>query len=166
MATKTTKENFETAMNTGKEQLESAVKAGTQAAQKGFEQTIETAKKQLDELIKGYDEVASFNRENIEACISSTRAAAKAAESINSEVFALTKGWYEANIESFKTLAQAKSPREFFEIQSDLVKTRYEEALSSANKINGLVSTVANEALAPLTARAAVAAEKFTKAFA
>ncbi len=166
MATKTTQDTVENVLKSGKEQVESAVKAGTQAVQKSFEQTIESAKKQLDELIKGYDEVANFNRGNVDALLAASSATAKAAESINTELFALTKKSYESNLAAYKTLASVKTPKEFFDVQSDLVKSRYDEALASANKINSLVTAVSNEAFAPLNARFSVAAEKFSKSFA
>lgn len=166
MATKATTDTVEGILKAGKDQFESAVKTGTQAAQKSFEHTVETAKKQLDDAIKSYDDVASFGRENVDACLAASNAAAKAIETINTEVFTLSKKAYESNLAACKALVAAKTPKEFFDIQSALVRGRYDEVLASANKINGLVTTVASEALAPLNARVQATVEQFSKTFA
>lgn len=166
MATKQTTDTVEGILKAGKDQFESAVKNGAQAAQKNFEQTVETAKKHLDDVIKSYDELASFGRENVDACLAASSSAAKAVEAINSEVFTLSKKAYESNLAAYKSLAAAKTPKDFFDIQSELLKGRYEEAIASANKINGLVTTVTSEALAPLNARFTATVEKFSKSFA
>src|SRR5690606_37712366 len=142
------------------------VKAGTQATQKGFEQAVTGMKKQLDDMIKVYDEVTAYSRENVDACLAASNAATKAIEEINSEVADLSKKAYEANLAAYKACTGVKSPKELFDLQSEFIKSRYEEALAGANKINALVTSASTDAFAPVNARMAATMEKFSKAFA
>lgn len=166
MTAKKSQDSVENLVKAGKEQFETAVKAGTQATQKGFEQAVSSVKKQLDDLIKLYDEVAVYGRENVDACLAASNAATKAFEEINGEVAALSKKAYEANLAAYKAFVGVKSPKELFEVQSDFIKSRYEEMLAGANKINALVTAASNDAFAPVNARLAASMEKFSKAFA
>ncbi|MDA5193100.1 phasin family protein [Govanella unica] len=166
METKSKTESVEGFLKSGKDQYEAAVKTGTQAAQKNFEQGVETAKKHLDDVIKNYDDLATFGRENVDACLAASSAATKAAENINSEFFALSKSAYESNVSAYKALSAAKTPKEFFDIQSALMKGRYEESLALANKLSGLMTQATTEAMAPVNARVSATVEKFSKSFA
>ncbi|RMF12605.1 MAG: phasin family protein [Alphaproteobacteria bacterium] len=163
MASKTTKDTVEGLFETGKEQFESAVKAATQAGTRNLEQTVETARKQFDEAVKGYTELAELVRGNIDACIEASNAAVKGVEAVNAEIFDFSKKLFEANLAAYKSLVAVKSPKEFLEVQNDFVKSRYEESLAEVKKINDIVSTAANDALAPLNTQASQAAEKFSK---
>lgn len=166
MTAKKTQDSVENLVKAGKEQFEAAVKASTQATQKGFEQAVASMKKQLDDMIKLYDEVTAYSRENVDAALAASSAATKAIEEINSEVAELSKKAYEANLAAYKAVASAKTPKELFDLQSEFLKSRYEEALAGANKINALVTAASSNAFAPVNARVAATMEKFSKAFA
>lgn len=164
MTSKTKKDTVEGLFEAGKEQIESAIKASAQAGKRNLEQTIETTRKQFEDAVKGYGDLADFTRENMDACVAASSAAAKGVEAVNAEIFDFSKKLYEANLAAYKSMVAVKSPKEFLDIQSELVKSQYEDSLAEVNKINELVSVAANEALAPLNARATEAAEKFSKA--
>lgn len=166
MTAKKTQDSVESLLKAGKEQFETAVKASTQATQKGFEQAISASKKQLDDMIKVYDEVATFGRDNVDACLAASNAATRLVEEFNSEVTALSKQAYEANLAAYKAFAGVKTPKELFDLQSELVKSRYEDTLASFNKLNALFTSAANDAFAPLNARVAATMDKVSKAIA
>ncbi|MEX1148109.1 MAG: TIGR01841 family phasin [Sphingomonadales bacterium] len=166
MTTKKNTDTVEGMFNAGKEQMETAMQAGAQTAKKSFEQTVENTRKQFEEVTKNYGDFASFGRENVEAYVAASTAAAKGMEKLNAELFQYSKGLYEANLAAYKSLAGVKSPKEFFEINSELTKSQYEGAVSEVNKFNELASSVAKEVAAPINARVTVAAEQFSKGIA
>lgn len=163
MTTKAKTETAQDIFNAGKEQIESAVQASAQAARKNMEQTMESTRKQFEEASKHYGDFAVFGRENMEACVAASTAAAKGVEAINAELFKFSKGIYEANLAAYKSFSGIKSPKEFFEINNDLVKSRYEDAVSEVNKLNDIATSTANDVVAPINARMSDAAERFTK---
>lgn len=165
MAAKSNEDTVETFVTAGKEYLESAVKAGTAAAQ-NFAQGFEASKKHVDDALKSCDELAAFSRENMDACVAASNVAAKAARTMNSEAVALSKKAYDANLAGFKALTAAKSPQEFFALQNDLLKNGYEDFVAGANKMQALFTAAATDAFAPLNARFAATAEKLSKSMA
>ena len=166
MTTKTTQSSTEEMFLAGKEQLESAMKAGAQATQKNLKQTVEGTKKQVEDVMKGYGDLAELSRENLEAYVAATSATAKGFEAINAEIFDYSKKIYEANMAAYKSFSTVKTPKEFFDIQADLLKSRYEDALAEVNKLNEMATSSANEAVAPISARVSETADKFMKSVA
>lgn len=147
------REQFASALRQGSEQMESAARTTVQTAQRTFEQGVEATKRQLDGLMKNCDEVANVSRENINACLAASSATAKAIEQVNSEILAFAKNNYDAQLTAVRALATAKTPKEYLDIQSDLVKSRYEDFIQESNKIANVMTSAAAEIFAPLNAR-------------
>lgn len=166
MVAKKSQEAFETAFKVSQETVEGALKTSAQAMQKNFEQTFETTKKRVEEAVKGYGDFAAVGKENIEAVVASGAAAAKGFEAINAEFLSLSKKAYEANVEALKSLTTAKSPKEFFEIQSNLFKDSYKHLVAESSKLGELGKSVATDALEPINTRVTAAVENFSKQFA
>ena len=60
-----------------------------------------------------------------------------------------------------KTLAEAKSPTEFFQIQSELARASFDRFVAESSKLTERVVKLAGEAAQPLQNRASVNAERF-----
>ncbi|WP_246057990.1 phasin family protein [Luteithermobacter gelatinilyticus] len=158
---KAAQENLQKAVEAGKENLEKAVKASTETVQKNLEKSVEMSKKQFEEISKGYDEAVAFNKENYEAAVAAGTAAVKAFETLNGEWLAASKKAVESNVEAMKNLFSAKTPAEFFEIQSGLMKERYDEIVAESTRLNEVVTKAGKEVAEPLKARYEAIAEKF-----
>lgn len=163
---KNPKESFESAFKVGQETIESAMKASTQAVQKNLEQSFETAKKRVEEVTKSYGDFGSFGKETVDAAVASGTAAAKGFETLNAEMVSLTKKAYDANIEAFKAMTAAKTPKEFFEIQNNLFKTGFQDMVAESSRIGEISKTVATAAFEPITSRITTAVESVSKQFA
>jgi len=166
MTTKTKAFSAEEIFLAGKDQMESAMKTSAQATKKNLEQAVENTKKQVEDVMKNYGDLADLSRENLEAYVAATSATAKGIEAINAEIFDYSKKVYDANMAVYKSLSGVKTPKEFFDIQTDLLKSRYEDTLAEVNKLNELATASANEAVAPISARVSEAADKFMKSVA
>lgn len=166
MAMKKSQEAFENAFKVSQETVEGALKTSAQAMQKNFEQSFETTKKRVEEAVKGYGDFTALGKENIEAVVASSAAAAKGFEAINAEFLSISKKAYEANIEALKSLTAARSPKEFFEIQNNLFKNSYQGLVAESSKLSELGKSVATEALEPINTRVTAAVENFSKQFA
>jgi len=153
-------ETVETVVAASKETLENAVKAGAEAASKNFEQGFEMARERVEATVKGYDELAEFGRENFEAAVASSNAAAKALETVNAEVVEFSKRSMEDGLAAVKALSAARTPQEFFEIQTDLVKSAIDNFVAESGKISDLVRKTSEESVAPIGERFTAAVER------
>lgn len=163
-ARKTTAEKAaEKVVEAQKEQLENAFKASSEAANKGIEKSFEMTKKSMDEAVKGFDEIASFSKENVDAVMASSNAAAKGIESMNAELFAYSKGQMEEGVAAVKALSSAKNMREYFDIQNAMMKTSYDRFVSESSKFSEMGLKIMSEVAEPVNARMAVVMEKASK---
>jgi len=62
--------------------------------------------------------------------------------------------------DAVKTLAEAKSPAEFFQIQSELARASFDRFVAETSKLTERVVKLAGEAVEPLQTRASLNAER------
>jgi phasin family protein len=109
-----------------------------------------TATENLTELAKA----------NAEAIAEAGRIAAAGAKSIGQDVIASSRTGFGQASEAVKTLADAKSPTEFFQLQSELVRSSFDRFVSESSKLTEQVVKLAGEAIQPISNRASVNAER------
>ncbi len=132
------------------------------ATKKVEEITVETQKTMeegVEKMTKGIETAAVFGQENVEAVVTSSKIAAKAAETLSAEIAVYSKKAYEDSMAAAKELTTCKSVTEFFEKQSEFGKTSIEGFVAEATKLNDMYSAAAKEAFAPLNARFTAAVE-------
>jgi len=121
------------------------------------------AKKTLEEgvekMTKGFENATTFGQDNIEAVVTSSKIAAKAAEGVNAEIVAFSKKTYEDGMAAAKELSTCKSVSEFVEKQAEFSRATVEGFIAEATKLNEMYAAAAKEALAPLNARFTAAVE-------
>ena len=151
----------------GKETVEQVMKAGTEAAQKGYAQAVQLTKEQVEKtseaMFKGYDQMNTFGKENLEAVVASGSIVAKGVENLSKEVFALAQSSFENSMNVAKAFMGVKSLREAVDLQSDLSRTQFDRLMADSAKLAELSMKVANEAFQPIQARFNVAFEKMMK---
>lgn len=147
--------------------LEEIVKTSQEHVQKQFDEVIVVAKTQAekaqDQFAKGYEDFAAFSKGNVEAVAASGAVVVKGAEDFTKAYALLTKSFFEKYVAIGKAVLTAKSVEEVVAMSNDFAKTSYESLVAEAGKLQELSVQVANEALAPLSARFTVAVEKLAK---
>src|SRR5687767_12719398 len=83
-----------------------------------------------DKFQKAAEELAEIAKANVEALTEAGRIAASGARSIGQDVLASGREGIEQASAAVKTLAEAKSPTEFFQIQSELARASFDRAVS------------------------------------
>ena len=109
-----------------------------------------TATEQLTDLAKA----------NVEAMAEAARIAAAGAKTIGQDVVASSRTGFEQASDAVKTLADAKSPTEFFQLQSELMRSSFDRMVSDSSKLTERVVKLAGEAIQPISNRASVNAER------
>lgn len=127
----------------GAENIETAMKSGTEALKTGFEKAV-----------KGYDQVLGYGKETAEAYVQSANAAGKGAETLHNEIYTYSKQSIEDSIAATKALMGTKSVQEAFELQTGFARTAFEAYVSQVTKMSGIFSATTKETLAPLQSRA------------
>ena len=110
---------------------------------------------------KTAEEFTDLAKANVEALVEAGRIAATGAKSIGQDVLASGRQGIEQASDAVKTLAEAKSPTEFFQIQSELARASFDRFVAESSKLTERVVKLAGEAAQPLQNRASVNAERF-----
>ena len=135
----------------------------SKSATKKIEDTTVEAQKTMEEgvekMTKGIENATVFGQDNVEAVVTSSKIAAKAAETLGAEIAAFSKKTYEDNVAAAKELTDCKSVTDFVEKQTAFSKTSIEGFVAEATKLNEMYAAAAKEAFAPLNARFTAAVE-------
>jgi phasin family protein len=109
---------------------------------------------------KAAEELTELAKANVEAFVEASKIAVGGAKSIGQDVVASGREGIEQASDAVKTLAEAKSPAEFFQIQSDLARASFDRFVAETSKLTERVVKLAGEAAEPLQTRASLNAER------
>jgi phasin family protein len=112
---------------------------------------------------KAAEQLAELTRANVEAMVEAGKIAATGAKSVGEEALQRTREGIEQNVAELKSLAQASSPTEFFQLQSEIAKQNFDRMVASFSQLTEASVKLAGEAIQPLSNRAALNAEKINE---
>ena len=107
------------------------------------------------------EEIADLARANVEAVVEASRVAAEGARSIGQDVVASSRDGVEQAADAIRSLAEAKSPTEYLQLQSDFARQSFDRAVAESSKLTESLVKLAGEAFQPLSNRATANAERF-----
>ena len=109
---------------------------------------------------KAAEELSDLAKANVEAIVEAGRIYAGGAKALGQDVIASGREGIEQASDAVKTLAEAKSPAEFFQIQSELARASFDRLVAETSKLTERVVKLAGEAVEPLQTRASLNAER------
>jgi len=109
---------------------------------------------------KAAEELSDLAKANVEAIVEAGKIAANGAKALGQDVIASGREGIEQASDAVKTLAEAKSPAEFFQIQSDLARASFDRFVAETSKLTERVVKLAGETVEPLQTRASLNAER------
>jgi hypothetical protein len=95
------------------------------------------------------EEMQKFGKDNMESAMSSLGALQKNAQAIAVEVADFSKKSIEGSAAAWERLMGAKSVEKAMEVQSEYLKSAYEDFIAEATKLGGLYTDLAKEAYKP-----------------
>jgi phasin family protein len=107
------------------------------------------------------EELADLARANVEAIVEAGRVASEGARSIGQDVVATSRDGVEQAADAIRSLAEAKSPTEYLQLQSDFARASFDRAVAETSKLTESLVKLAGEAFQPLSNRATANAERF-----
>ena len=106
------------------------------------------------------EELADLTRANVEALVESGRIAAEGARSIGQDVVAKSRASVEQAADAVRSLAEAKSPTEFIQLQTEFARASFDRMVNESSKLTESVVKLYGEAFQPISNRATANAER------
>lgn len=100
-------------------------------------------------MMKNFDDMQKFSKDNVDATMKSFGALSKASQAIATEFADYTKKSFEDGTKVMEKLLGAKSLDKAIEIQTDYAKTAYEGFVAQATKMGELYADLAKETYKP-----------------
>jgi len=107
------------------------------------------------------EELADLARANVEAMVEAGRVASEGAKSIGQDVVATSREGVEQAADAIRSLAEAKSPTEYLQLQGDFARASFDRAVAETSKLTESLVKLAGEAFQPISNRATANAERF-----
>ncbi len=125
--------------------------------------SVPTITQGINTMIKTVDFVA-FGKDNLEAFTASSKIWTAGVQDITKQFAATAKTSFEESVATFKALSTVKSVKEAIDLQSAYGKTVATKMQEEATRLTDASRKLTEQALAPITARVAVAVGSFSKA--
>ena len=107
------------------------------------------------------EELADLARANVEAVVEAGRVATEGARTIGQNVVAKQRDGFEQAADAIRSLAEAKSPTEYLQLQGDFARASFDRVVAESSKLTESLVKLAGEAFQPLSNRASANAERF-----
>ncbi len=140
-----------------------SMKEGIEKATKGFETSQAKMKEGVAKAMKTAEEMVAFSQGNIEAMMKASQIFASGFQEISKHVAASSKASIDESMAFSKSLISVKSVKEALEMQSGFARSAIEKAVAESSKLTDETVKLTENAIAPLTARLALAVETFGK---
>ncbi len=141
----------------------SAVREGIEKATKGLETSQAKLKEGVEKAVKTSEELLAFSQGNLEAFIKATQIYTTGFQDLSKHIAASSKASLEESVAFSKSLMSVKSVKEAVELQTGFTKSSIEKAVAESNKLTDATVKLAEQAIAPITARISLAVETFGK---
>lgn len=107
------------------------------------------------------EELADLTRSNVEAMVEASRVAVEGARSIGQDMVAKGRDGVEQASDAIRSLAEAKSPTEYMQLQSEFARASFDRMVNEGSKLTESMVKLAGEAFQPLQNRASANADHF-----
>jgi phasin family protein len=151
------------AVTSGLEQTAVAFKEGVAKATAGFQTTQAQVKENVEKAMKTAEELLAFNQGNFEAVVKSGKIWSTGVQDITQQVVASAQASFDETLATYRALAAVKSLKEAVDLQTSLARSAMEKAVSETGRLTDASVKLAEQAMAPLTQRFALAMEKFAR---
>ena len=130
-----------------------------------FQSLFADAGERSQELVKKTqkvtEELADLARANVEAVVEAGRVASEGARTLGQDVVAKQRDSFEQAADAIRSLAEAKSPTEYLQLQGEFARASFDRAVAESSKLTESLVKLAGEAFQPLSNRATANAERF-----
>lgn len=120
----------------------------------------EKTKAHVEKSTKAIEEMSDIAKGNVEAMVEAGKIAAKGIEVLGQEAVDYTRKSFEKATASFKSFSTVKTPTEFFQLQSQMLSSSFDDFTKEAAKHSEAMVKLAGDVAQPLTARVTLVTDK------
>lgn len=128
--------------------------------QSAFSEMSEKAKAGVEKSTKAFEEFSDIAKGNVEAIVESGKIATKGVEALGQGAAEYGRLSFEKASAAMKSLAAAKSPTEFFQLQSELLSSNFDAFAKESAKASEAMLKLAGDVVQPISTRVSVVTEK------
>lgn len=125
-----------------------------------FAEAGDRAKAAAEKGTRMFEEATELTKGNVEALVASSKIAAQGVESMGQEAAEFGRRSFEEASAALRSFAEVKSPVDFFRLQSEFAKSRFEAMIAESSKLSERMIKLAGDVAQPLASRYSVAAER------
>jgi phasin family protein len=148
----------------GFDQTVAVLKDGMTGAVAGIEKTQTEMKANMDKAVKSAEDIVSFSQGNVEAVVKSGQIWAAGMQEFTKSFASLAQAQMDQTVSVWKAMSGVKSLKDAMDLQSNLARSTVEAAMNETGKLTDASMKLAEQTLAPITARVTLAVEKFGRA--
>ena len=140
-----------------------ATQAATDKPAPYIETTQNTVKQGMEKTMKTAEDFIAFGQSNMDAFVKSSQIWAAGVQDLSKQVAATAQASFDETMTVLKSLSAVKSPKDVLDMQASLARSSMEKAMTETSKITDASMKLAEQAIAPITARVNLAVETFAK---
>ncbi len=106
-------------------------------------------------------ELADLTRANVEAVVQAGRVASEGARAMTQDAVSSSRQGFEKAADAIRTLAEAKSPTEYLQLQGEFARASFDRMVTEGSKMAESMVKLAGESFQPISTRATANAERF-----
>jgi phasin family protein len=141
-----------------------ALKNSVSGTVAGLEKTQAEVKANMEKAMKTAEDFMAFGQGNVEAMLKSGQIWAEGVQGLGKTFAATAQAQLDQTMNTFKALAGVKSLKEAIDLQTNLARSSVEIVVAETGKLTDASMKLAEQTLAPITARVTRAGEKFGRA--
>lgn len=122
------------------------------------------APQRMEKMMKNAEDFVAFSQGNFEAMMKSSQILMTGLQDLSKQMAATAQSTMDESMAAFKALSGVKSLKEAVDLQASLARTTMEKAMTGSGQFADQGFKLAEQAIAPITARLQLAAQKFTPA--
>ena len=107
------------------------------------------------------EELADLTRANVEAIVEAGKIAVEGTKSLGQDIIAKGRDGVEQASDAIRSLAEAKSPTEYVQLQGEFARASFDRMVTETSKMTEAMVKLAGEAFQPLQNRASANAQRF-----
>lgn len=150
---------YESVVIAGKENLEKAVRAGSDAAT----QAMQFNKHGMEAAVKGFDDISKQSKRAVEAMVNATTVTTRGLEAINAENMAFAKTQFDESVAAAKAMFGARTLQDLIDLQTGFAKSAFDSYMSQSTKVSEIATKLAQEAFEPINAQVQEVVERAMK---
>jgi phasin family protein len=112
---------------------------------------------------KAIEDLTEVSKANVEALVDAGKIAVEGARSLGQDVVETSREGIEKAADAVRALAEAKSPTEFMQLQSEFARAQFDRFVAESSRLTETFVKLAGEAIQPIQTRATLNAERINK---